>query len=174
MKHYKSRTDLLDLVRKQNARWGIEIGTHLGKFAKTILDRTSLDLLYCVDPWTGPFYTKRGMDPEWRYEQACAALLPYGDRVKLLRTVSLEAVEQFADESLDFIYIDALHRYEGIMADLNAWWPKCRKGGVFAGHDYYSRHKCGVERAVNEFFHARDRTFRVTDERLHATWYLIK
>jgi hypothetical protein len=40
------------------------------------------------------------------------------------------------NESLDFVYIDANHKYDAVKKDLELWYPKVRKGGVFAGHDY--------------------------------------
>jgi hypothetical protein len=38
--------------------------------------------------------------------------------------------------SLDFVYIDGNHRFEQVVADLAAWAPKVRPGGIVAGHDY--------------------------------------
>ena len=37
------------------------------------------------------------------------------------------------------------------MADLCAWFPKVREGGIIGGHDY-GRSEFGVTRAVDEFF----------------------
>ena len=28
------------------------------------------------------------------------------------------------------------HDYCGVQEDLRNWWPKLRRGGIFAGHDY--------------------------------------
>ena len=58
----------------------------------------------------------------------------------------------FENESLDFIFIDACHDYECVVDDLNAWFPKLKKNGIIAGHDYYAGFY-GVEKAVNEFFY---------------------
>jgi hypothetical protein len=40
------------------------------------------------------------------------------------------------DASLDYVYVDARHDYCGVKEDLEAWWPKLRRGGILAGHDY--------------------------------------
>lgn len=32
--------------------------------------------------------------------------------------------------------MDARHDYKGVAQDLCMWWPKLRRGGVMAGHDY--------------------------------------
>lgn len=49
----------------------------------------------------------------------------------------MEALEDFADESLDFVYIDANHEFRYIAEDLFEWTKKVRKGGIVSGHDYF-------------------------------------
>lgn len=34
------------------------------------------------------------------------------------------------------MYVDARHDRKGVLADLEAWWPKVRPGGILAGHDF--------------------------------------
>jgi hypothetical protein len=68
---------------------------------------------------------------------------------------SLDAVSRFGDHSLDFVFIDASHEYEDVKADIIAWIPKIKPGGVLAGHDYYIDdfdYYPGVKQAVNEEF----------------------
>ncbi len=48
------------------------------------------------------------------------------------------AAERFPDGDVDFVFVDADHTYEGCLGDLKAWVPKVRKGGVIAGHDYFT------------------------------------
>lgn len=43
---------------------------------------------------------------------------------------------RFADGTFDFIYVDARHDRLGVLEDLQAWWPKLRRGGLMAGHYY--------------------------------------
>ena len=49
----------------------------------------------------------------------------------------MEAVEDFADESLDFVYIDGNHDFRYIAEDLAEWTKKVRIGGIISGHDYF-------------------------------------
>ena len=70
------------------------------------------------------------------------------------------------DESIDFLFIDGGHKYTQVKKDIDAWYPKIKKGGIICGHDYESgnyfeeyieedyregRHN-GVIKAVNEKF----------------------
>ena len=64
---------------------------------------------------------------------------------------SPQAADSFVDESIDLVYIDALHDYESVSADIRAWYPKVREGGIIAGHDYLLSSWPGVVAAVDEF-----------------------
>lgn len=55
----------------------------------------------------------------------------------------------------DFIFIDGNHNYDGVLADLRAYRPLVRSGGIIAGHDYTTDVHPGVRQAVDEFFEGR-------------------
>lgn len=76
---------------------------------------------------------------------------------------SLVAANQFSDGSIDFAFIDADHDYASVKADLNAWWPKIKPGGILAGHDYCSGW-VGVSQAVDEFVLRSCPDFKLTSE----------
>jgi hypothetical protein len=50
--------------------------------------------------------------------------------------LSLDACNLYADNSLDFVYIDASHEYEDIKNDILNWLPKVKNNGILAGHDF--------------------------------------
>jgi predicted O-methyltransferase YrrM len=75
-------------------------------------------------------------------------LAPFGQRSVLIKDFSAPAAQQFADNSLDFVFIDAIHTYEAVSEDLQAWVPKVRVGGLIMGHDISWQ---GVHKAVSEF-----------------------
>ena len=72
------------------------------------------------------------------------------DLITDIKGVSWECAEQFEDDSVDFIFIDADHSYDAVNKDIRAWSPKVRKGGMISGHDYFNSN--GVKRAVDEIF----------------------
>lgn len=57
----------------------------------------------------------------------------------LIRSVhaepSVTAARRYEDGSLDFVFIDAQHDAHSVLADLQAWYPKIKPGGILAGHD---------------------------------------
>lgn len=78
-----------------------------------------------------------------------------------------QAAPLIPDEGLDFVFLDAGHKYGCVRADIRSWWPKVRFGGWFGGHDYTPRHP-GVVRAVDERFN------RQVSIEADTTWWKIK
>ena len=72
-------------------------------------------------------------------------------KVQIIRDFSINAVKMFDDEKFDFIYIDGDHRYQEVLKDLEAWYPKLRYAGVMCGDDYGHPSGIGVIKAVTEF-----------------------
>lgn len=73
------------------------------------------------------------------------------ERVRVLRIGSVEAARIFDDGTVDYVWIDANHNYEPVVADIAAWTKKIRPGGAIGGHDYTPEYP-GVQRAVREAF----------------------
>jgi hypothetical protein len=140
-------------------RAAVEIGTHRGEFAERFLQGwAGHGVLHCVDPWIdgekGIFdqpdaWGNRGED----YAECLRRLQPWIDkgRAVILKMTSAEAVLQFRDGSLDFIYIDGNHRRPHVDEDLRLWWPKVKPGGIFAGHDLTGIWGDQVKPAVEEW-----------------------
>ena len=129
----------------------MEIGCSEAHTSKFLLD-TNPDLkLYSIDPYV-PYTDWNGNvlnDRQEFFERVTKEMVVYGDRFVLIRDFSDNAVSQFADGSLDFIFIDGLHTYEQLTIDCNNYYPKVKTGGIFSGHDY--RVIPGVNKAVLEF-----------------------
>jgi hypothetical protein len=68
-----------------------------------------------------------------------------------IQMFSVQASKLYNDKSLDFVFLDADHKYETIKADIQHWLPKIKPGGIIGGHDY-SQSFPGIPKAVNEFF----------------------
>ena len=108
--------------------------------------------LDCVDTWEGS-EEHQGYDilkDDMLYKEFISNIAPISHIITPIRMTSLEASRLYPDNSLEAVFLDASHRYEDIKNDINAWYPKVKKGGIFAGHDYPSWTQ--VTQAVEEFF----------------------
>ena len=117
---------------------GVEVGVYKGQFAQ-FFAAVGLEL-YVVDPWLDypdyqPARTHYQERQDTLYESARKRLAKY-PKVHFIRKLSMDALEDFEDESLDFVYIDAHHGFKYITEDLYGWSKKVRKGGIISGHDY--------------------------------------
>lgn len=141
-----SRDDLPELFVDMGFHVGAEIGVYKGDFSEKIA-RTGLSL-FAIDPWKiyAEYNHPKGQERlDFQYEHVKRVLAPYPD-AKIIRKTSMEAVEDFKDESLDFVYIDANHEFRYIAEDLAEWTKKVRKGGIVSGHDYfYTKTRTGEE-----------------------------
>ena len=70
------------------------------------------------------------------------------DKIRFLEMDSNNALSHIKDDELDFIFLDAYLSKEQAVQDLEAWYPKVKKGGLFSGHDYFSPM---VYESVSEF-----------------------
>jgi predicted O-methyltransferase YrrM len=58
------------------------------------------------------------------------------DHVHPVVGASVDVATRYADASIDLVFIDATHEFASVIADVRAWLPKVKPGGVLAGHDY--------------------------------------
>jgi len=68
------------------------------------------------------------------------------------RLYSSETAAVCLTDDYDMIFLDAMHTYEDVVADIARWWPRVRPCGVIVFHDYGHDHFQGVKRAVDEVF----------------------
>ena len=121
----------LDMGYKVGAEIGVDKGVYSEAFGKVGLK------LYAIDPWRvySDYNHPKGQKRlDFLYEHTLRTVAPYN--IHVIRKDSMEALEDFEDESLDFVYIDANHAFRYIADDIFEWAKKVREGGVVSGHDY--------------------------------------
>jgi SAM-dependent methyltransferase len=139
MSSYRSR--FVEVVRERGWTRGAELGLGSGAlFASLLSEFPSLHLIG-VDHFARPE----------RMVKLLSIARDYPERCIVYRCKTADAAPFVPDGSLDFVFVDAGHKYGCVRSDLRAWWPKVRKGGWFGGHDYAIEYP-GVTRAVNERF----------------------
>lgn len=134
------RDQLAELFAELGLNRGVELGVEAGLFSEVLCKANKNLTLYCIDSWKAykgyrEYVTQAKID--MFYEEAKERLAPYG--VTFIKAYSMDAVEQFEDNSLDFIFIDGNHSFEHVAQDIGFWARKVRPGGIVSGHDYISR-----------------------------------
>jgi len=138
--------DIPKLFEELKFERGAEIGVYRGQYSNILLnDCSTLKNMICVDAWEdykGYHSDDSGVDydviPDMKsvYEFAKDLLSKHGSKVKMLKGWSVDVAKTIPDGSLDFVFLDGNHAYEYVVADIAAWAPKVRKGGIIYGHDY--------------------------------------
>ena len=165
-------TILLDIALLEFPRQGtwVELGSWMGRSAAycvvELVRSGKIGAFYCIDTWGGGDTLEAPADAHQQFLRHTDPIRHY---IKDIKSDSTKAASLFQDHTVDFCYVDALHTYEAVMADLTAWWPKMRPGSRFAGDDY-TKGWPGVTRAVGEFFDSRN----VRVSKSGRCWTVIK
>jgi len=142
----KNRRDFPILIKQMGYKKICEVGVSTGMFL-SILSLSNPIHLVGVDVWDKydkeaygsiPHYNKifpHDQNKIWR-ENVQSWAKKNDLKIDIIVNFSVEAAKLFEDGYFDFVYIDANHVYKEVIADLEAWYPKIRKGGMLAGHDY--------------------------------------
>lgn len=159
---------------------GAEIGIWKGKMSEKILEMIPNLQLIMVDRWECPppddsFYESGSQIAlvnqdvfDAAFKEAMERTDPYAKRCDVYKMLSEDAAEEIENNSLDFVFIDGDHSYEGVKTDIIAWLPKVKVGGWISGHDWGKLNKGNVEKAVREAFGNR---FELG---CNSTWFIQK
>jgi len=132
----------VQLMREHSVEKFAEVGVFQGQMMCKILGRIK-DLEYwAIDQWK-PVETGRLAEypkDKWHsaYISVCRSMID-NSNIRVIKLPSVEAATLFPDGYFDMVYIDASHLYDDVLADIIAWGPKVRKGGLLGGHDYYTK-----------------------------------
>ncbi len=131
------REDLPEFFKELGFKVGVEVGVYTGQFTER-LAKAGLQV-YGVDPWMvyeDFSHSKSQRREEGHYEAAKERLASYHN-CTLIRKTSMDAVKDFENESIDFVYIDGNHKFKYIAEDIWEWSKRVKKGGIVSGHDYF-------------------------------------
>lgn len=196
MKYY--RKVLANLIKDNALMWqhrtagaincaeltGAEVGVATAKTSEFLLNRFPNLKLLAIDSWSPPvehssyagtrdrFAMSSRETCNARREKAISRLQRFidQDRAMVIDNDSVLAAHDLPDKSLDFVFIDGDHSYEGCLADMRAYWPKVKPGGLFCGHDCIDpvpgsdldERGRGVHKACKEFFEEHGGMFMVS------------
>lgn len=152
------RNKMAHMFKDLDFKVGAEIGVADGSFSALMCMANPGLELFGVDPWEPyPEYTdyQRRSTFNHMFEKTKQRTAEFD--FKQIRKYSMDAVKEFEDESLDFVYIDGNHEYPFVADDIREWSKKVRPDGIVAGHDFDEvprsklRKNWGVKKAVEEF-----------------------
>lgn len=115
---------MMEITQQIAIERAVEVGSYRGVSTECLA--MFCDQLYAVDPWAGEYDV---------YDVFIRNIERYKNVIPI-RETSQEASFRFDNESLDFVYLDGMHTYEHVVADIKAWLPLVRPGGFLCGHDY--------------------------------------
>lgn len=175
------RNGLAFLFKELGFKTGVEVGVQAGIYSEVLCQTIPGLKLYGVDAWTKyeGYNDTRGEQERYDaiYEQAKARLAPFD--FTLLKKWSTEAAKDFADGSLDFVYLDANHDFSHVTEDINAWEKKVRLGGIIAGHDFYRSNRSRLTVHVEDVVRAWVQAYGISpwfivDEGQSPSWMWVK
>lgn len=130
-----NRTIMAHALGELKFKVGAEVGVAQGDHAATLCEQIPEVKLSCIDVWRGyPGYNEYTNRIGQYYKEAKAKLAPFNS--EFIKKFSMDALSDFADESLDFVYIDGAHDFKNVADDICEWTKKVRLGGIVFGHDY--------------------------------------
>jgi len=154
----------------------VEIGSFAGE--STEVFSRYLGQVIAVDPWDASYeedvllgcnagsmrdyIVASGLSPMSEIEKLFDARTSHAKNVTKVKAFDHDALSQFEDECIDFLYIDSIHTYEHVKETISRWMPKLRCNGIMGGHDYSEKNWAGVVSAVDEAFGKPDAVFEDT------------
>lgn len=158
----KLKQGLIDLVKHIKKTHNtkemtiVEIGSFVGD--STLIFAKYFKKVISIDP-----YEQKLFNHKLQKHKAEDIEKIFEDKIKNISNVvkikneSLVFAKNFF-HMVDIVYIDGLHDYENVKADILAWKPKCKL--FISGHDYWKTKFDGVIKAVNETVGLPDKTFQ--------------
>lgn len=133
-----NRVDLAKFLAAIGCGVGVEIGVAHGKYSDILMSNNPELKLYGVDPYI-PYEGYKDYQLQRTFNALMADAHTRLDKYptyEFIRKTSMDALADFADDSLDFVYIDGNHAYPWVDEDIEGWAKKVKSGGIVAGHDY--------------------------------------
>ncbi len=136
------------VIQETNPKIFVELGTHSGNSyfscCQAVQDNDLSTQCYAVDTWQGDEHVGQYGEDVFKHVNAHNQM-HYNSFSQLLRMTFDDALNCFADGSINLLHIDGLHFYDAVRHDFETWLPKLAPGGVIMFHDTNIRdHDFGV------------------------------
>jgi len=173
-------SSLSKIYHNHGCEVSVEIGMAFGGLTRHLLSSVkSIKEYHAIDPFLGGYDTTDAMSNFLNSVNASEAwnkailyqLRKYGCRFKLHSGFSNEVAVHFQNDTIDCIFIDGDHTYEGVKNDIINYYPKVKTGGLMIFDDY-SWQYMGLVKAVDNFVDTNH--IPLTKINAHNNYYLVK
>lgn len=124
---------------------GVEIGVWGADLSTYLLDNNpNISKIYLIDPWK-KYQPEEYIDSlnncsQEQYDNTYQSVKEKLDRsyprAQILRGEAENFKDNFQENSIDFIYLDANNSYDEVTKNINSWFPKIKKGGMLIGNNF--------------------------------------
>ena len=165
---------ILKLIDEIEAKQIIEIGVAYGYHSEFILQNNKEINYLGIDPYKAHYDdndcfaedVKRIFEADNQqdaldllHEMVRHKMSPYQDRFKLIRNNVENIYDEIENDSVDIIFIDGDHTYDGVIKDLKFSWDKVNKNnGILCGDDIKME---AVKNACNDFFKLKNLNYKL-------------
>ncbi len=169
------RNILTEWLHELDFKIGVEIGVAAGEYSEIICLNNPQMAVYGIDSWA-PYkgyrdYTKDSTFKKL-YETTLKRMKTYRN-YQIIKDFSEYALRYFADNSVDFVYIDGNHSEPYVSQDINGWYKKVKTGGILAGHDYARMRGKTESATLDTNWQVKDAIQRFTKENNINPWFVL-
>lgn len=152
---------LVDLCKDLKSHFGdkeitiVEIGSYMGESSAIFAKQFPNAKVICIDPWKNDYDSN-----DWASSSDFNEIeAQFNLRMEMYPNIEKRKGYSIDFEiPFDFIYIDGIHTYDGVTADILHWKPFVKEGGIIGGHDYHPYWN-GVVKAVDENLGTPDKVY---------------
>ena len=126
------------LISAMRPKVFVELGAFRGvsycAFCQAIKSLKIETRAFAVDTWQGDDHAGK-LEADGLAELRAHHDPLYADFSRLVQSTFDDALEHFADQSIDLLHIDGFHTFEAVRHDFQTWLPKMSEKGIVLFHD---------------------------------------
>jgi predicted O-methyltransferase YrrM len=169
--------EFYDFISSKNFKILVELGVWKGHSISYLASKNKNSEIYAVDLWERIVdYPGFNLNSEKMLEHIKQIDKIYNEYLELTETRNIindiqsytwDAANLFNNNEVDFVFIDA----GPCDKNIKAWYPKIRKGGIIAGHDYNFP---TVKKIVKKFSKENNHVLNVEKFKIGDVWWIEK